>query len=134
MKVFIVDDYKDYSLTLRDKFEIEGHESEFCLFSTEVVERALNYKPDWVVLDVRMPEKSGAVVYQELNKQADFEFSTVFYSNYTKDPDIQKELKEAGVPDAVIFQKTNDLDRDVKNKLIPSLRSKHLTGGNRGEQ
>ncbi|UCH97299.1 MAG: response regulator transcription factor [Candidatus Aminicenantes bacterium] len=129
MRILIIDDYVDYAFNLKGKFRFAGHEAEYCLNSRTAVEFALKYKPDWVVLDVRMPYKSGVIVYRELKDRLDIEFSVVFYSNHCDDPDIIKEFRNLNVPDEVIIPKTTDMEDDVINKLIPALKSGYFTGG-----
>ncbi len=129
MRVLIIDDYADYALTLKDKFEFEGHEAECCLSSTNAVEIAKKFKPQWVVLDVRMPYKSGVSVYRDLNNEADFEFSAVFYSNYCSEPEVVKEFENLRIPNDVIIPKTTDFHLDVVEDLIPALEAGSLKGG-----
>lgn len=129
MRVLIIDDYFDYAVTLKDKFGFEGHEAMYCLSSTNAVDMALEFKPDWLVLDVRMPYKSGFSVYKDLNEKADFEFSVVFYSNYCNHPDVINDFRTLNVSDEVIIPKTTDFDSDVVGRLIPALQAGHLKGG-----
>lgn len=131
MRVLIIDDYLDYAVTLKDKFGLEGHEAMYCLSSTNAVDIALNYKPDWLVLDVRMPYKSGVSVYKDLNEKADFGFSVAFYSNYCNHPDVINEFRTLDISDEVIIPKTTDLHSDVVDKLIPALQAGYLKGGNK---
>jgi DNA-binding response OmpR family regulator len=133
VRVFIIDDYLDYAVTLKDKFGFEGHEAMYCLSSTNAVDMALKYKPVWLVLDVRMPYRSGLSVYNELNEKADFKFYVVFYSNYCNDTDVIKEFRSLNVSDEVIISKTTDLHSDVVDKLIPALQAGYLKGGRRDE-
>ena len=129
MRVLIIDDYIDYAITLKDRFSFEGHKAMYCLSSNQAVDKALEFKPDWLVLDVRLPEKSGVSVFKELKKKADFEFSVVFYSNYCTEPNVLEEFKSLDVPDSVIIPKTTDFEGDVVDKLIPALQAKTLVGG-----
>lgn len=129
MKVLIIDDYFDYAIVLQDLFTFEGYEAIYCLDSTHAVSIALEFKPDWLVLDVRMPYKSGVSVYKDLNERADFEFSAVFYTNYYNDQEVKKEFKNLGVSDTVIIPKTMDPPGDLVDKIIPALQAGYLKGG-----
>lgn len=129
MKVLIIDDYFDYAKTLTDNFCMKGYDAEFSLHSSQVVEFALEKKPEWVVLDFRLPFKSGLDVFKELKEIADFEFSVVFYSNYADEPEVVKELKALNIPEKVIIPKSTDLDYDVSAKLIPALEAGFLKIG-----
>lgn len=134
MRVLIIDDYIDYAITLKDRFSFEGHKAMYCLSSNQAVDKALEFKPDWLVLDVRLPEKSGVSVFKELKKKADFEFSVVFYSNYCNHPDVIKEFKTLNVSNEVIITKTTDFHTDVVDKLIPALQAGYLKGGKKDGQ
>jgi DNA-binding response OmpR family regulator len=134
VRVLIVDDYIDYAIPLRDMFRYEGHETMYCLSSTGIVDLALEFKPDWVVLDIKMPHISGVSVYKELNEKADFEFSVVFYTNYCTDPEVLEEFKKLGVPDTFIIPKTVDFESDVLDKLIPALQEKKLVRGKKNDR
>ena len=134
MKVLIIDDYFDYAVTLKDRFGFEGYEAMYCLNSTNAVDMALEFKPDWLVLDVRMPYKSGVSVYKDLNEKADFEFSVVFYSNYCNDQEVKKEFEDLRIPEAAIISKTTDMNGDVVDKIIPALNAEHLKGGKKDGQ
>jgi CheY-like chemotaxis protein len=132
MKVFIVDDYYDYACTLTDLFELEGHSARYCTNSMRAVDEALKFKPDWVVMDTRMPYKLGITIYRELNEKANFPFSAVFYSNYDKDA-FADEFKTQDISDTVFIPKTDDMNDDVVNKLIPVLQAGYLQGGKRND-
>lgn len=133
MKVFIVDDYFDYAVPLKDRFGFEGHEAEYCMNSNIAVDVALKTKPDWLVLDIRMPFYTGVDVFKELKEKAKFLFSVVFYSNYCDDPDVRGELKNLNIPESVIIPKTDDLGSDVTDRLIPALKAGYLRGGRKDE-
>jgi DNA-binding response OmpR family regulator len=134
VKVLIIDDYLDYAFTLKDRFEFEGHEAMYCLTSTNAVNMALEFKPDWLILDVRMAYNSGVSVYRELKKKADFEFSVVFYSNYCNDKDVKKEFEDLRIPIAAIISKTTDMNGDVVDKIIPALQAGYIRGGKKDGQ
>lgn len=129
MKVLIIDDFLDYAQVLRDTFRFKGHDAEFCIDSRQVLDLVLKLKPLWIVLDVRMPFKSGLEIFMELKEQVGFEFSAVFYSNFSDSPDVVIELKKFNIPEEAIIPKSTDLDRDVSEKLIPALEAGYLRGG-----
>jgi DNA-binding response OmpR family regulator len=133
MKVMIVDDYYDFASTLKDCFDYNGHTAEFYLFSTTAVQEALEFKPNWLVLDVRMPYISGVSVYKELKEIADFPFSVVFYSNYFDSQEVREEFINLKIPDEAMIPKTTNMEEDVVNKLIPALEKGYLKGGRRDE-
>jgi CheY-like chemotaxis protein len=129
MRVFIIDDYLDFARPLKDNFGFKGHTAEYCLDTNNAVQNALRFKPDWIVIDVRMPYKNGVEVFKELRDKANFEFSVVFYSNYLADPVIRELLIKLEIPEKVIFGKTGHTDHDVSEKLIPVLQAGYFKGG-----
>lgn len=131
MRVLIIDDYVDYAIPLRDLFALEGHDAMYCLTGTNAVQVALEFRPQWLVIDVRIPYKSGVKVYTELDGQANFEFFAVFYTNYYTNQEVMDELKTIEQADMVIIPKSPDLPGDVVDKLIPALKAGYLKGGKR---
>lgn len=129
MRVFIIDDYLDFARPLKDNFVFKGHTAEYCLESNNAVQNAVKFKPDWIVIDVRMPYKNGVDVFKELRDNAKFEFYVVFYSNYVDDPAIRELLIKLEIPEKAIVGKTGHIDRDVSEKLIPALQAGYLKGG-----
>jgi len=129
-RVLIIEDYFDFAYSIRDNFEFKGYEAEYCISSINAVEYALTFRPDWVIIDVRMPYKMGLAVFKELNEKADFEFSVVFYSVYWGEKSIIDEFsKEKNIPDEVKIHKTTDLEQDISERIIPALKNGYLKGG-----
>ncbi len=128
MRVFIVDDYKNIAIPLCDNFEILGHEAKFILKSQKAVSEVMEFKPDWLVLDIRMPYKSGLDIYRELKENADFQFKVVFYSLYFDDPEILKGLEDLKIPGDIRIDKTNDIAGDVPKIMIPALEAGRFHG------
>jgi DNA-binding NarL/FixJ family response regulator len=129
MRVFIIDDYLDFARPLKDNFRFKRHIADYCIDSTNAVQNALAFQPDWVIIDLRMPYQSGMEVFKELKNKADFEFSAVFYSNYLEDPELREELNKLQIQEKAMIVKTVDIDRDVSEKLIPALQAGYLKGG-----
>ncbi|MCI0470161.1 MAG: response regulator, partial [Candidatus Aminicenantes bacterium] len=121
MRVFIVEDYVDIVRPLMDNFRMLGHEVEFILDSRNAVQNIIHFKPDWLILDIRMPYKNGLDVFKELKGKADIRFKVVFYSLYFDDPKILKGLNDLRIPDDIRIAKSNDYPYDVNNKIIPAL-------------
>lgn len=134
MRVFIIDDYFDFADPLKYNFMKKGHTTEYCIDSLSAVKNAIKFKPDWVVIDIRMPFKNGVEVFMELREKANFEFSAVFYSLYLSDPTVIAVLTELSVRDEAKIEKSTNLDRDVSEKLIPALKAAYLKGGKKNEQ
>ena len=69
-KILIVEDEPDMVIGLRDNFEIEGYEVIVASDGEEGLEKALEEKPDLVLLDLMLPKMSGLDVCRNLRKSS----------------------------------------------------------------
>ncbi len=67
-KVLIVDDDKDLSMVLCDKFDIAGFESETASDGEEGLEKALRTHPDIILMDIIMPKMDGKEALAKLRE------------------------------------------------------------------
>lgn len=58
-RVLIADDNQDAAISLAHLLRLRGHETEIAYDGIEAVERALEFKPEAVVLDIGMPRLTG---------------------------------------------------------------------------
>ena len=58
-RVLLVDDFDDSRYSLSRLLEIEGYEVIEASDGAQAIERALNDKPDLILMDVEMPRMSG---------------------------------------------------------------------------
>ena len=58
-RVLVVDDNVDVVETMIALLRLEGYEAKGCLFATEADHYVRQFNPDVVLLDIRMPGKSG---------------------------------------------------------------------------
>ena len=65
-RLLLVDDNADLAFGLRTVLEFEGHEMEIAEDGDRGLERARDYKPDLVILDLMLPGKGGYEVLREL--------------------------------------------------------------------
>jgi len=68
-KILIVEDEPDMVLGLRDNFEYEGYDVLVARDGREGLGRALNDKPDLILLDIMLPRLSGLDVCRELRSK-----------------------------------------------------------------
>jgi two-component system CheB/CheR fusion protein len=66
LRVLIVDDQRDMLMTLGILLRSEGIVTELAQRSTEVEDTVENFRPDVVLLDIEMPDRSGLQVAMEL--------------------------------------------------------------------
>jgi DNA-binding response OmpR family regulator len=68
-KILIIEDEPDMALGLRDNCEYEGYEVSVARDGEEGVARALEERPDLILLDVMLPKLSGLDVCRTLRKR-----------------------------------------------------------------
>ena len=69
-KILIVEDEPDMVTGLRDNFEIEGYQVSVARDGAEGLKKALEEKPDLIVLDLMLPKMSGLDVCRNLRKNS----------------------------------------------------------------
>lgn len=67
-KILIVEDEPDMIIGLRDNFELEGYEVDVARDGEEGLNKALEGKPDLVLLDLMLPKMSGLDVCRQLRR------------------------------------------------------------------
>ena len=65
-KILIVEDEPDMLMGLEDNFQFEGYEVISAKDGEDGLDKALNNKPDLIILDLMLPKKSGFDVCKEL--------------------------------------------------------------------
>lgn len=68
--ILIIEDEPDMVLGLRDNFELEGYRVSVAHDGVEGLKKALEEKPDLVVLDLMLPKMSGLDVCRNLRKNS----------------------------------------------------------------
>ena len=71
-RILVIDDDEDYVKFLRLFLEEHGYATIAAYDGQEGLSRALAEKPDLILLDITMPEKSGVRCYRELRQDAEF--------------------------------------------------------------
>lgn len=67
-RILVVDDNVDMVATMIALLRLVGYDAKGCLFGTEAVHYCREFDPDVVLLDIRMPGKSGWDVAQEIRR------------------------------------------------------------------
>lgn len=70
-KILVVDDEKPIAELLKYSLKNEGYEVILAHDGAYAVERALNEKPDLILLDLMLPKKSGTEVLKEVREELD---------------------------------------------------------------
>ena len=71
-RVMIVDDDREFIAELKEALELSGYDAVPVDDSNRAIESALKVKPDVVLLDLKMPNKSGFEVAAELKRMPQF--------------------------------------------------------------
>lgn len=72
-KVMIVDDNKEFLEELNETLALSGYEMVAVCDATKALEVARTEKPDCIVVDLKMPGKSGFQLADELRRVSGFE-------------------------------------------------------------
>lgn len=68
-RILIVEDNLDVAHALELRLRIQGYSISLAHSGISGVEAAINYQPDAMILDIRMPGMDGFAVLSELNQQ-----------------------------------------------------------------
>ncbi len=103
-RILIVDDEKDVLLYLKTLFEKNGYETATARNGEEGYDRAKEFKPDLITLDIRMPKQSGTRLYCELRKEEAFQgIPVIVLTGYSRTQDsYADEMPADCVPDAFV--------------------------------
>ena len=114
-KILVVDDEKPIAELLEYSLKNEGYEVILAHDGAYAVERALNEKPDLILLDLMLPKKSGTEVLKEVREKLDIPIIMLT----AKSSEIDKVLGlELGADDYVTKPfSTRELIARVKVKL-----------------
>jgi DNA-binding NarL/FixJ family response regulator len=94
MRILIADDYEAIRAGVIRILQARGDEYAEATNGTETVEKALEWKPDLVLLDIRLPVISGFDAARII-KQHDPDIPILFCSIYDA-PDILQEARQIG--------------------------------------
>jgi two-component system alkaline phosphatase synthesis response regulator PhoP len=129
-KVLIADDEPDILEILRYNLEKEGYQVSTAKDGNEALDKAKQYMPDLIVLDMMMPKKNGIEVLELLRVQAAFKDTLIMFLTALNDETTQLKSFSIGADDyvskpvstSVFVSKVNALFRRVKkqdcNKIV----------------
>lgn len=100
-KILIADDEPDILEILEYNLASEGHEIIMAKDGDEAIEKAKQYKPDLIILDVMMPRKSGMDVCRILRLQPEFSDTLILMLTALSDETSHIKGLEMGADDYV---------------------------------
>jgi CheY-like chemotaxis protein len=118
-KILIIDDENDMRVYLGTLFRKEGYDTEVAANGEEGLERAVEWQPDLITLDVLMPKKSGIKAYRGLRTSpAMREVPIVVLTGLTRLDDFFGDLGDLPRPDALVEK---PIDRDAFVQTVKGL-------------
>ena len=129
-KVLIADDEPDILEILKYNLEREGYQVSTAKDGNEALDKAKQYQPDLIVLDMMMPKKNGMEVLELLRVQPLFKDTLILFLTALSDESTQLKGFSTGADDyiskpvstSVFVSKVNALFRRVKkqdnNKVV----------------
>jgi DNA-binding response OmpR family regulator len=89
-KVMIVDDDKEFLSEIKETLDLSGYEAEVVEDATLAVGVAAKVRPDVILLDIRMPLKSGFQVADEISHLEEFSHTPIIaMTAFFKDEYVQ---------------------------------------------
>jgi two-component system alkaline phosphatase synthesis response regulator PhoP len=121
-KVLIADDEPDIIEILKYNLERENYQVITAKDGDEALDKARNFQPDLIVLDMMMPRKSGMEVLELLRAQSAFKDTMIMFLTALSDESTQLKGFSTGADDyvskpvstSVFVHKVNALFRRVK--------------------
>jgi CheY-like chemotaxis protein len=77
MRILVVDDHQDIARMMRILLQSQGYEVKLAYCGQEALEKAGEFRPEVVLLDLTLPDLSGAAVAEELRRTPGFEQTTL---------------------------------------------------------
>lgn len=122
-KILIIEDDKTLSDLLGKKLKDAGFEVTFTFDGVEGLDSLRANKPDLILLDILMPEKSGMEVMEDMNKDPETSLTkipVIVISNSGQPVEIKRVL-ELGAKDYLIKAEFNP--QEVVDKVIKQIGS-----------
>jgi len=124
-KILIVEDERLLSELYQETFEQEGFNVVSAVTGKEAIKVAQVEKPDFVLLDIILPEENGIFFLKEKSKQKDIaSIPVVAFSNFDT-PSIRKEALESGALDYLL--KTSYTPQQVISHVKKYLKEHELS-------
>lgn len=120
-KILIVEDEDQMLQVLKNKVKQLGYETIEAVDGNEALEKIKQQKPDLILLDIVLPEKSGFEVLEELKLKQKSKIPVIILSNLGQENDI-KTGKKLGAVDYIL--KADVSLRDLMIKINNYLEKK----------
>ncbi len=101
LKVLIADDEPDILEILKYNLTNQGYQVFTAKDGNDALDKAKQFQPDLIVLDIMMPKKNGVEVCELLRKQAAFKSTLIIFLTALNDESTQLKGLETGADDYV---------------------------------
>ncbi|VAX00277.1 Two-component transcriptional response regulator, LuxR family [hydrothermal vent metagenome] len=121
-RILYVEDEPDIQAVARIALEtVGGFTVEICSSGFEAVEKASDFNPDLLLLDVMMPGMDGVSTLQELRKQPGLENTPAMFMTAKVRPSEVEQLRKEGAIDVI----PKPFDPMTLSENLKSLWNKH---------
>lgn len=124
-KVLIADDEPDILEILKYNLEKEGYQVSTAKDGNEALDKARQYQPDLIVLDMMMPKKSGIEVLELLRMQPAFRDTLIMFLTALNDETTQLKSFNTGADDYVSKPVSTSVFVSKVNALFRRLKKPH---------
>lgn len=111
-KILVVDDERDILQIVKYNLDLHGYEVQTAENGVEAIEKAKQFKPDLILLDVMMPHKDGIQTCIELRANPDFNDTLIIFLTALSDEQSEIRGLELGADDYIA--------KPIKPKLLVS--------------
>ncbi len=107
-KILIVEDESDFAITLALQAKIRGYKCELDLTGSECIDKAKNFAPEVILLDMNLPHISGLGLIQEIKNHQELSHIPIIILSALNQRDVVDEAMNRGAN--AYFTKGSNLD------------------------
>jgi CheY-like chemotaxis protein len=127
-RVLVVDDEMNIRLFLKTLLETSGYSPHLAKNAREGLEKAIELKPDLIILDVMMPGEGGLVMYQGLQDDEELKKAPVIMLSAVGAATFKHALKIMGIgksnyPDPFAYVQKPPKVEEIKNIIDHALKA-----------
>lgn len=108
-KILIIEDMFEYAEEVKILLEEEGFEADFALTGEEGLEKAVEMRPDLILLDLILPGIDGFEVYDRIKKHPDIKNTRVVALSSIDNPEQVKRMLDKGVDEYILKISTPEI-------------------------
>ncbi|MCA9391673.1 response regulator [candidate division WWE3 bacterium] len=118
-KIMVVEDDSSVSLALATKLGVLGYNVESVDSGEKAIEKANEFVPDLIVLDLLLPVKDGYAILRELRESEDFKETPVIVASNLDQPENIQRAMLMGATD--YFVKSQSPLKEIVAKIVTLL-------------